>query len=87
MSPAGKPPQAKGAPQALVEKVGEERGGELAAREAARRQAEDRLRGLQRVLDLGAQRGLQVIVLTCDPVAYDTLGVEIKEIQRQGGMA
>ena len=73
--------------QALVEKVGEERGGELAAREAARRQAEDRLRGLQRVLDLGAQRGLQVIVLTCDPVAYDTLGVEIKEIQRQGGMA
>ena len=47
----------------------------------------ERLRGLQRVLDLGAERGLQVIVLTCDPIAYDTLGVEIKEIQRQGGMA
>ena len=46
----------------------------------------ERLRGLQRVLDLGAQRGLQVIVLTCDPVAYDTLGVKITEIRRQGGM-
>ena len=34
--------------QALVEKVGEERGGELAVREAARRQAEDRLAATQR---------------------------------------
>ena len=47
----------------------------------------ERLRGLQRVLDLGAERGLQVIVLTCDPVAYDTLGVKVTEIRRQGGMA
>jgi len=47
----------------------------------------ERLRGLHRVLDLGAQRGLQVIVLTCDPVAYDTLGVKVTEIRRQGGMA
>jgi len=42
----------------------------------------ERLLGLQRVLDLGAQRGLQVIVLTCDPAAYDTLGVKITEIRR-----
>jgi DNA repair exonuclease SbcCD ATPase subunit len=47
----------------------------------------ERLLCLQRVLDLGAERGLQVIVLTCDPAAYDTLGVAITEIRRQGGMA
>jgi len=46
----------------------------------------ERLVCLQRVLDLGAQRGLQIIVLTCDPAAYDTLGVAITEIRRQGGM-
>ena len=45
----------------------------------------ERLLSLQRVLDLGAERGLQVIVLTCDPAAYDTLGVAITEIRRQGG--
>jgi DNA repair exonuclease SbcCD ATPase subunit len=44
----------------------------------------ERLLGLQRILDLGAERGLQVIVLTCDPAAYDTLGVGITEIRRQG---
>lgn len=45
----------------------------------------ERLRGLQRVLDLGAQRGLQVVVLTCDAATYDTLGVGITRIQRPGG--
>jgi len=44
----------------------------------------DRLRGLQRVLDLGAERGLQVVVLTCDAAAYDTLGVGITTIRRSG---
>ena len=43
----------------------------------------ERLLGLQRLLDLGAERGLQVIVLTCDPTAYDTLGVGITEIRRR----
>ena len=47
----------------------------------------ERLLGLQRVLDLGAQRGLQIIVLTCDPAAYDTLGVGITEIRRHGAKA
>jgi hypothetical protein len=37
------------------------------------------------VLDLGAQRGLQVVVLTCDAATYDTLGVGITRIQRPGG--
>jgi uncharacterized protein YhaN len=45
----------------------------------------ERLCGLQRVLDLGAQRGLQVVVLTCDAATYDTLGVGITRIQRPGG--
>jgi DNA repair exonuclease SbcCD ATPase subunit len=44
----------------------------------------ERLRGLQRVLDLGAERGLQVVVLTCDAATYDTLGVGITRIQRPG---
>jgi DNA repair exonuclease SbcCD ATPase subunit len=44
----------------------------------------ERLRGLQRVLDLGAQRGLQVVILTCDAATYDTLGVGITRIQRPG---
>lgn len=43
-----------------------------------------RLLGLQRVLDLGAERGLQVIVLTCDPAAYDILGVGITELAARG---
>ena len=34
----------------------------------------DRQRALQRLLDLGASRGLQVIVLTCRPESYATLG-------------
>jgi len=45
----------------------------------------ERLRGLQRVLDLGAERGLQIVVLTCDAATYDTLGVGITRIQRPVG--
>ncbi len=33
-----------------------------------------RIESLQRMLDLGARRGLQVIVLTCDPTRYASLG-------------
>ena len=46
----------------------------------------ERLLGLERMLDLAAERGLQVVVLTCDPTAYDTLGVGITHIQRPGGI-
>jgi len=45
----------------------------------------ERLRGLQRVLDLGAERGLQIVVLTCDAATYDTLGVGITRIPRPVG--
>ena len=34
----------------------------------------DRQRALQRLLDLAASRGLQVIVLACRPESYATLG-------------
>ena len=34
----------------------------------------ERVRTLQRMLDLAARRGLQVILLTCDPSAYSGLG-------------
>jgi hypothetical protein len=34
----------------------------------------ERLAGLQRMLDLAAQRGLQVIVLSCTPADYSRLG-------------
>lgn len=34
----------------------------------------DRIRAVQRVLDLGARRGLQIIVLSCTPQDYGSLG-------------
>ncbi|MGB6223033.1 AAA family ATPase [Haloferula sp.] len=34
----------------------------------------DRIAGLQRVLDFAASRGLQIIVLTCTPIDYASLG-------------
>jgi uncharacterized protein YhaN len=37
----------------------------------------DRQRALQRLLDLAASRGLQVIVLACRPESYATLGAAI----------
>lgn len=40
----------------------------------------DRARALQRMLDLGAERGLQIVVLTCDSSVYDALGVEVTRL-------
>lgn len=37
----------------------------------------ERLRGVQRVLDLGARRGLQIIVLSCSPADYGLLGARL----------
>ena len=34
----------------------------------------DRVRTLQRMLDLGAAHGLQIIVVTCNPADYASLG-------------
>ena len=34
----------------------------------------DRIDTLQRMLDLGASRGLQIIILTCNPSDYAALG-------------
>jgi uncharacterized protein YhaN len=36
----------------------------------------DRQRALQRMLDLAASRGLQVIVLACRPESYASLGAK-----------
>jgi uncharacterized protein YhaN len=37
----------------------------------------DRVQSLQRMLDLAARRGLQVIVLTCTPADYAGLGAQV----------
>ena len=37
----------------------------------------ERLRGVQRALDLGARRGLQIIVLSCNPSDYGLLGASV----------
>jgi hypothetical protein len=39
-----------------------------------------RVRGLQGMLDLAAARGLQVVVLSCNHRAYDTLGAAVVEL-------
>jgi DNA repair exonuclease SbcCD ATPase subunit len=36
----------------------------------------DRVRTLQRMLDLAATRGLQIVLLTCDPAGYAALGAK-----------
>lgn len=41
----------------------------------------DRQRALQRLLDLAASRGLQVIVLPCRPESYATLGSAIVTLE------
>ena len=41
-----------------------------------------RIRGLQGLLDLAASRGLQVIVLACNPNDYGTLGAETIEFSK-----
>lgn len=45
----------------------------------------ERIRGLERMLDLGVQRGLQILVLTCDATDYDGLGVGILRIDPAAG--
>ncbi len=40
----------------------------------------DRVQALQRMLDLAASRGLQIIVLTCNPADYSGLGAETIKI-------
>lgn len=44
-----------------------------------------RLEGLQRMLDLAARRGLQVIVLTCNPRDYDRLGAHMVSLNTPVG--
>jgi DNA repair exonuclease SbcCD ATPase subunit len=39
-----------------------------------------RVRELQRMLDLAVQRGLQLILLTCNPADYTTLGASVVEL-------
>jgi DNA repair exonuclease SbcCD ATPase subunit len=39
-----------------------------------------RVTELQRMLDLAARRGLQVIILTCDPAGYASLGASLVEL-------
>jgi len=41
-----------------------------------------RIREVQRVLDLGARRGLQIIVLSCNPAEYGLLGARMIQLQR-----
>jgi DNA repair exonuclease SbcCD ATPase subunit len=41
----------------------------------------ERVRTLQRMLDLGAARGLQIIVLTCNPSDYAALGARQVSLQ------
>ncbi|MEM7219338.1 MAG: AAA family ATPase [Pseudomonadota bacterium] len=45
-----------------------------------------RTRGLQRMLDLGAARGLQIIILTCDPQAYSGFGAAQVTMPAAGGV-
>ena len=40
----------------------------------------ERIQALQRMLDLGAIRGLQIIILTCSPKDYNALGAKITTI-------
>lgn len=44
----------------------------------------DRVQRLQRMLDLAANRGLQVIVLTCNPTDYASLGAKPIILKREG---
>lgn len=44
----------------------------------------DRVQRLQRMLDLAANRGLQVIVLTCNPADYAALGAKPIILKREG---
>ena len=46
----------------------------------------DRIRELQRVLDLGASRGLQIIVLSCHPASYTSLGAQVVTLSRPVGL-
>jgi len=46
----------------------------------------DRIRELQRVLDLGAARGLQIIVLSCHPASYTALGAKVVPLSRPVGL-
>ena len=46
----------------------------------------DRIRELQRVLDLGASRGLQIIVLSCHPASYTALGAKVVTLARPVGL-
>jgi len=46
----------------------------------------DRIRELQRVLDLGASRGLQIIVLSCHPASYTSLGAKVVALSRPVGL-
>ena len=46
----------------------------------------DRNRELQRVLDLGASRGLQIIVLSCHPASYTSLGAQVVTLSRPVGL-
>jgi murein DD-endopeptidase MepM/ murein hydrolase activator NlpD len=46
----------------------------------------DRIRELQRVLDLGASRGLQIIVLSCHPASYTSLGAQVVALSRPIGL-
>ena len=44
----------------------------------------DRIRNLQRMLDLAARSGLQVVLLTCDPEDYTELGASTVLLDRPG---
>lgn len=47
----------------------------------------DRTQQLQRMLDLAAARGLQIIVLTCTPSDYRAFGARNNEFQRESGFS
>lgn len=44
----------------------------------------ERVQTLQRMLDLAASRGLQIIVLTCNPADYAALGAEVVTLRGSG---
>ena len=44
----------------------------------------ERIQGVQRVLDLGARRGLQIIVLSCNPQDYGLLGAKAIDLTPGG---
>ena len=46
---------------------------------------DDRIQGLARALDLAARNGLQVVLLSCRPEAWNHLGVRQVVIQARGG--